>query len=48
MSDTTFNYDEVGNRTQVIDAGTDNYASNVLNQYNSAGNDYFDQGSCMK
>ncbi len=33
-TDTTFNYDEVGNRSSVVDdAGTVNYTANDLNQY---------------
>ncbi len=45
MDDTSFNYDESGNRSSVIDTGTDTYATNVLNQYNSAGSDHFDYDS---
>ncbi len=40
--DTTFNYDDVGSRTSVIDDGTTNYAVNKLNQYTSVGSISFD------
>ncbi len=37
-TDTTFNYDGVGNRTTVIDTGgTTSYTTNALNQYTSVG-----------
>ncbi|MDI6451757.1 RHS repeat-associated core domain-containing protein [Anaerobaca lacustris] len=37
-TDTTFEYDEVGNRTSVVDdAGTVNYTPNALNQYTQVG-----------
>jgi len=35
--DQTFNYDGVGNRTQTVNGGTTNYASNNLNQYSTVG-----------
>ncbi|NLH40411.1 MAG: hypothetical protein GX448_01120, partial [Planctomycetes bacterium] len=35
-TDTTFNYDDAGNRTSVIDSGgTSTYVTNALNQYTS-------------
>jgi uncharacterized protein RhaS with RHS repeats len=37
-TDTTFNYDGVGNRTSVIDTGgTTSYTTNALNQYTAVG-----------
>ncbi len=40
--DTTFNYDEAGNRTSVVNGGTTNYTPNLLNQYSSVGSVSYD------
>jgi len=40
--DTTFNYDDAGNRTSVIDGGTTTYTTNQLNQYSSVGNTWYE------
>ncbi len=37
FADTTFTYDALGNRTQVLAGGTTAYAANSLNQYTTAG-----------
>jgi RHS repeat-associated protein len=41
-SDTTFNYDYVGNRSSVVNGGTINYVSNELNQYTSVGDVWYE------
>ncbi|OHB74507.1 MAG: hypothetical protein A2Z25_14385 [Planctomycetes bacterium RBG_16_55_9] len=38
----TFNYDDAGNRSSVVNGGTVNYAANNLNQYDSVGSVYYD------
>jgi len=46
--DTTFNYDEVGNRTSVTNGGRTEYVTNDLNQYTEVGGvayDYDDNGN---
>jgi len=40
--DTTFNYDDAGNRTSVVESGTTNYSANNLNQYDYVGSVYYD------
>lgn len=42
MPDTTFEFDEAGNRNAVIGTLTHDYAANTLNQYNQAGSYYLD------
>jgi YD repeat-containing protein len=48
-TDTTFHYDDAGNRTSVIDSGgTSSYVTNALNQYTAVGGityDYDDNGN---